>query len=232
MKLLRFAEPVWVIGYRTDIVDARGESPHENFLCHTFFGDQKVDQRQDREMKGIYSDAFTTELRLPDGFGLYYTPDDDLQWMPMFNNRGEQSVRVAMRVELTLVRAKDLKKSLRPLYSTLRSVQVPLLFFVEPGRDERLVTFDMPFDGRIHVLGTHIHPHARSIELYNVSRKEIVWKGTRSSDATGNSMGVYSSAVGYPVRAGETYKIVSVYENPTATPIDAMAGLFIFYSRE
>ena len=150
----------------------------------------------------------------------------------MFNNRGEQSVRVAMRVELTLVRAKDLKKPLRRLYSTLRSVQVPHLFFVEPGRDERQVTFEMPIDCRIHVLGTHIHPHARSIELYNVSRKEIVWKGTRSSDAAGNSMGVYSSAVGYPVRAGETYKIVSVYENPTATPIDAMAGLFIFYSRE
>ena len=77
MKQLRFAEPVWVIGYKTEIVDARGESPSENFLCHTFFGDQKVDQRQDREMKAIYSDAFTSELRLPDGFGLYYTPDDD-----------------------------------------------------------------------------------------------------------------------------------------------------------
>src|SRR5260370_27322676 len=122
-------------------VNARGESPRENFLCHTFFGDQKVDQRQDREMKGIYSDAFTPELRLPDGFGLYYTPDDDLQWMPMFNNRGEQSVRVAMRVELTLVRAKDLKKSLRPLYSTLRSGQGPHLFFVDPARGERQFTF-------------------------------------------------------------------------------------------
>ena len=45
-------------------------------------------------------------------------------------------------------------------------------------------------------------------------------------------MGVYSSAAGYPVRAGEVYKVVSVYENPTKAPIDAMAGLFIFYSRE
>jgi len=222
MKLLRFAEPVWVIGYKTEIVDASGKTPRENFLCHTFFGDQKVDQRQDREMKGIYSDAFTTELRLPEGFGLYYTPDDDLEWMPMFNNRGEQPIRVAMNVELTLIRAKDLKKPMRPLYSTLRSVQVPHLFFVEPGRDERQVTFEMPMNGRIHLLGTHIHPHAVSIELYSASRKETVWKGT----------GVYSSAEGYPVRAGETYKIVSVYQNPNTAPIDAMAGLFIFYSRE
>ena len=70
-------------------------------------------------MKGLYSDAFTTQLQLPDGFGIYYTPDDDLQWMPMFNNRGEQPVRVAMRVELTLVRSKDLKKPMRRLFSTL-----------------------------------------------------------------------------------------------------------------
>ena len=53
MKLWRFAEPVWVVGYKTGIVDARGENPRENFLCHTFFGDQKVDQRQDREMKAF-----------------------------------------------------------------------------------------------------------------------------------------------------------------------------------
>ena len=111
MKLGRFAEPVWVIGYRTEVVNARGESLRENFLCHTFLGDQKVDQRQDREMKGLYSDAFTTQLRLPDGFGIYYTPDDDLQWMPMFNNRGEQPVRVAMRVELTLVRVERSEKT-------------------------------------------------------------------------------------------------------------------------
>jgi len=114
-------------------------------------------------MKGIYSDAFTTELRLPDGFGLHYTPDDDLQWMPMFNNRGKQPVRVAMKVELTLVRAKDLKKPLRPLYSTLRSVQVPHLFFVEPGRDERQVTFEMPMDGRNPCLGD-AHPSVRPLD--------------------------------------------------------------------
>src|SRR5437660_1416157 len=41
---------------------------------------------------------------------------------------------------------------------------------------------------KIHVLGTHIHPHTISIELYNVSRKETVWKGTRGSGNTGNSM--------------------------------------------
>jgi hypothetical protein len=45
-------------------------------------------------------------------------------------------------------------------------------------------------------------------------------------------MQVYSSADGYPIRAGETYRITSVYQNPNDEKVDAMAGLFMLYSRE
>ncbi|MGH7752222.1 MAG: hypothetical protein ACREN5_05360 [Gemmatimonadales bacterium] len=231
MRDFRFAEPVWVIAYRTEVVDARGRPPRDNYLCHTFLGDQRVDQRQDQEMKGIYSDAFTPEVRLPAGFGIPLAPDESLHWMTMFNNRGEAPARVAMRVRLTVIRAKDLTRPLKPLYATLRSVEVPHLFFVPPGRDERHVTFEMAFDGAIHFLGTHIHPHGVSIELENLSRHERVWTGTRQKDPDG-PMSVYSSAAGYPVRAGDTYRITAIYQNPTAHKIDAMAGLFLLYSRK
>jgi len=64
-----------------------------------------------------------------------------------------------------------------------------------------------------------------------VSRHEQVWKGARKNDPQG-AMQVYSSAAGYRVQAGETYKIIAVYENPTSDKIDAMAGLFMLYSRD
>ena len=230
MSTFRFAEPVWVIGYRAEILNVEGKTPRENYLCHTFLADQRVAQHEDDEMKGIYSDAFTPEVRAPDGFGIPVSPDDRLHWMPMFNNRGEEPVRVRMKTVVTVIREKDLKKPLTPLYGSLRSVQVPHLFFVPPGRDERQVTFEAPFNGKIHFLGTHIHPHGVSIELYNLSRGEQVWKGTRKKDPSG-AMEVYSSAAGYTVRAGETFRITAVYENPTADKIDAMAGLFMLYSR-
>ena len=231
MSDLRFAENVWVIGYRTEILNVLGKTPRENYLCHTFLADQRVSQREDDEVKGIYSDAFTPEVRAPDGFGIPVSPDDRLHWMPMFNNRGEEPVRVMMKTVVTVIRSKDLKKPLTPLYGSLRSVQVPHLFFVPPGRDERQATFEAPFNGKIHFLGTHVHPHGISIELYNVSRREQVWKGTRKTDAN-SAMQVYSSAAGYPVQAGETYRITAVYENPTPDKIDAMAGLFMLYSRD
>src|ERR1044072_470125 len=58
MRDFRFEERVWIIGYKTEIRDVRGKTPRENYLCHTFFGDQRVDRKQDQELKGIYSDSF------------------------------------------------------------------------------------------------------------------------------------------------------------------------------
>jgi hypothetical protein len=232
MKDFRFAEPVWVIAYDTAIADAAGRPPQENFLCHTFFGDQRVTQHEDWEMRGLYSDAFTPQVRVPEGFGIPLGPDDRLHWMPMFNNRSDRPARVAMNVRVTLIREKDLARPLQPLYATLQSVQVPHLYFVTPGHDEKQVTIEMPFDGVIHFLGTHVHPYAVSMELFNVSRGERVWKGTRQANAgPAGAMEVFSSTEGYSVRAGEKYRVTAVYDNPTADPVDAMAGLFMLYSR-
>ena len=232
MRNFRFAEPVWVIGYKSTIYDPVGKLPRENYLCHTFFGDQKVVQRQDQRMRAIYSDGFTPEVRLPDGFGLPFTPQDSIHWMPMFNNRDDGPAKVEMRIEVTVIRQKDLAKPLRRLYSTLRSVQLPHLFYIAPQRHERETTFALPFDGRIHFMGTHIHPYGESIELFNVTRQERVWKGAMKKNAADGmaAMEIYSSAEGYPVKAGESYRLTSVYNNSTSAPIDAMAAVFLFFS--
>src|SRR5690242_5777394 len=47
MRDFRFAEPVWIVGYRTEVLDARNEHPRQNYLCHTFFGDRRVTQHDD-----------------------------------------------------------------------------------------------------------------------------------------------------------------------------------------
>jgi hypothetical protein len=238
----RFEEAVWIIGYRTEVIDDVGKPARENYLCHTFLGDQMVDQKHDREIVGVYSDQFTSHIRLPDGFGLYFAADENVHWMAMFNNRGERPVRVRMKATLTLVRERDRSRPLRKVYSTLRSVQVPHLYFVPPGRHEQSATFQLPFEGRVHFLGSHLHPHGVSMELVNVALQETVWKGmakkpggmtppaTNPRDEM-SGVGVYSNPDGYPVKAGDRFRLTAVYDNPTREVIDAMAGVYIFYSR-
>ena len=55
-----FAEPVWVIAYETEIYDADGNEPEENFLCHTFFGNQNVEQLGTPAV-----DVLESQVRLP-----------------------------------------------------------------------------------------------------------------------------------------------------------------------
>ena len=240
MLQFRFTEPVWVIAYQTEIHGPDGKEPAENYLCHTFFGNQKVEQLKSPdgkvisdEMRVLFSDAFTRQVRLPQGFGLQLSPEDSLDWMPMFNNRGDRVARVGMRAKVHFIREKDLGKPLRPLHTLLKAVRTPHLFFVDPGRHEQETTFELPFDGRIHFIGAHIHPYAASITLFNVSRRERVWRGLAQTNPGGQTSGMdtYSSAEGYPVRAGETFRLTSAYQNPTQFPIDAMAGVFLFFSK-
>src|SRR5262249_41278736 len=171
-------------GFQTQILDSHGKPCLESYLCHTFISNQTPDERplhnsaHGRQMSAIYSDAFTREVRLPDGFGLYLEPDEELNCAPLFNNRQSAPARVRMKVTVTLIRGKDVSRPIRRLYSTLQSVKVPHLFFVPPGGDQRQATFELLFDGRIHFMGTHVHPYARSVELFNTSRRESVWKGT------------------------------------------------------
>src|SRR5262245_5587513 len=150
MRDFRFAEPVWIVGYKTEVLDAKNTHPRENYLCHTFVGDQRVTQHDDREMLALYSDAFTPEVRLPDGLGFRLAAGEPLHWMPLFNNRQDEAVRIRMKAEVFVIREKDRSKAIRPLYSTLRSVNTPHLFFVEPGRHEFQKSFQVPFNGRIH----------------------------------------------------------------------------------
>ncbi len=233
MLNFRFDEAVWIVGYRTSLLDAQGSEPKENHLCHTFLGDQRVMQTGDQEVRGLYSDHYTPEIRLPDGFGVRAAAREPLHWMPMFNNRASDPVRVRMKVVLSVIRVKQVTKPLTPLYATLRSAQTPHLYFVEPGHDERKAEFELPFNGRIHFLGTHIHPYGSAVELFNVTRNESVWRGGRKLDSKGEMTGFdsYSNGEGYRVKAGERFRVTAAYDNPTSAPIDAMAGLYILYSR-
>jgi hypothetical protein len=230
---IRFPEDLWLVGYRTRMVDEAGKPLSREFQCHTFFGTSMPQHHTNDDVIGLFSDGYTEAIDLPEGFGIFFRAGEKILWNPMFNNRNTEQGRAAMKLSLNVIRAKNLEAPLRLLRTTFRTIREPSdLYFVTPGKDVRDTTFELPSGGTIHVIGTHIHPYGVSIELFNVSRNEPVWAGIGSRDSSGRlmQMPLFRSVEGYQFRKGERFRMRAVYENPTAGNIDAMAGVFILYA--
>jgi len=230
---MKFPEDMWLVGYHTRIVDGSGNQLAREFQCHTFIGTSMPQHHSHEKVAGIFSDGYTPTVDLPAGFGIFFKAGEKIIWNPMFNNRDPEHATAAMRIELNVIRARNLPQGLRPLLTTFRTIRGTTdLYLVPPGRDVRETSFELPFASKIHVIGTHIHPYGVSIELINSTRNQSVWKAVGSKDKNGKltAMPVYVNGDGYDIDKGDRFKLVAVYENPTLHNVDAMAGIFILYS--
>ena len=231
-----FPEDLWLVGYEIGLIDRAGNSASRELQCHTFLGTSMPAHHSHEEVAGIFSDGYTPKVDLPLGFGIFFRAGEKIIWNPMFNNRSPQQAVASMRLTLNIVRARNLGGlKLKALKTTFRTIKDPTdLYFVSPGEDIRETTFNLPFKGKLHVIGTHIHPFGISIELINLTRNESVWKAVGKKDEHGRlvAMPVYSTVEGYSVGPEDRLKIVAVYRNPTQERVDAMAGVFILYSTQ
>ena len=149
-------------------------------------------------VKSLYSDAFTREVRFPDGLGTPMEAGEQIHWMPMFNNRTSRQVHVRMTFRVWFIRESERLKPIRALYGTLRSVENPDLYYVPPGRHAKTTAITLPFPGRIHFIGTHVHPYVEAVELADTSIGQTVWKGLPQLGPQGEirAMQTYSSSGG------------------------------------
>jgi hypothetical protein len=106
---------------------------------------------------------------------------------------------------------------------------------VEPGRHtyRTLVTDQMqlPYDTTIHYIAVHAHPYSVSLELRDLSAGRTVYKSLQRnfSDRVGlERVDYYSGTDGLPLHADHEYELISVYDNPTDRPSDAMATMFLY----
>jgi hypothetical protein len=230
---ITFPEDMWLVGYHTKIVDGSGRQLPRELQCHTFIGTSMPQHHSHENVTGIFSDGYTPGVDLPPGFGIFFRAGEKVIWNPMFNNRNTEKAAAAMRIELNVIRGKNLPRGLKPLVTTFRTIRGSTdLYMVSPGRDVRETTFELPGVSKIHVIGTHMHPYGASIELINLTRNQSVWKavGMLGKDGRLETMPVYINSEGYAVAPEDRFKLVATYENPTSQAVDAMAGVFILYS--
>jgi hypothetical protein len=106
---------------------------------------------------------------------------------------------------------------------------------VLPGEHEyRTRVTDMmevAYDTTIHFIGVHVHPYSKSLALRDLTTGETLWTSHHETLAQRPGLAFldyYTSEEGLPVVAGHEYELVSVYDNPTDEPSDAMATMFLY----
>jgi len=239
---ITFPEPIWLLGLETKIVTPGSGEVLDELNCHTFLKAEATEDWWKTEegvigqhtdpFKGMYTDGYTQALKTPEGFGIYYGTDEPVEFVPRFNNRSVDPFDASVEAKVEYILASELNEPLTPLYSVFLSVVHPMLYLVEPGGNVREREYRFPVDGTIHMMGVHVHPYARSIELINGTRDESVWLAEAELDAEGmvREMPIYSSSEGYRVSSDETYTLRVTYGNPTEETQDAMGGLAVFFA--
>lgn len=127
-----------------------------------------------------------------------------------------------------------------PLMHLLTSDRATAHWMVSPGSDERVTNvtarLDLPFDTTIHYLHAHLHPYGKFLRLRDITTGDIVFESTFVTNAEELSIREathFSSSQGKWIYRDHEYQLESLYENPLADSIDAMAVMYVyFYDRE
>ncbi len=86
-------------------------------------------------------------------------------------------------------------------------------------------------DTTIHYIAVHLHPFADSLELRDLTTGESVFK-SKATNSTGriglDHVEYYSSEEGIPLYKDHEYTLISLYDNTSGEPQDAMAVMFLY----
>jgi hypothetical protein len=232
---VRAFDPVgtaWIRSWESNTEDPEGAREPDDIHCHATLTDVVI-TGESAGFRGIYTDGFTPRFELPEGFAVTVAPGERLLFQPMFNNRRPEPRASRMRVRVQWVDdAAARERALRPLRGFTVSVASPERWWIDPFQsDVKTRDFVMPVTGRVHAIGGHLHPHGASIELRRESDGWVPFTArlTKAADLGDARLSTYASREGFAVRAGDRWRVTSLYENPTGDRIDAMAGLFLFY---
>ncbi len=152
-----------------------------------------------------------------------------------FSSDNQQGTRT--KVTIQMIRAKENLIPVTPVY--LNIVPCTSLFFVEPKANSFVktmdVSYEVPFDSKIILAGSHVHSFADEISL--LKNDKVIWTAKPALTDKGLNAGnpVYMNLGGYgyvneglQLKKGDKLKLTAKYTNPKDKMIDAMGTMLIF----
>ncbi|HTI05967.1 MAG TPA: hypothetical protein VL549_11650 [Gemmatimonadales bacterium] len=111
-------------------------------------------------------------------------------------------------------------------------------FDLAPGRSERSYEGSPAVEGKLVVIGGHMHPYGKTIEFWDATTGKLLWHGEPEPAPAGVASAVpvaklYTlTSVGLAITPRHRYRVRVVYDNPTGHTIanggmGVVGGLFI-----
>lgn len=241
--VIRFEWPIeaWLRGFRVEIEGADGR-PLDRRLIHHLIG-LNFDRRQllypaVERLFGIGQE--TDDALAPRTIGVPMKAGARLgMYMAWQNETGEDldGVVIRVRFDYSPPNLNPRPVEALPIYMDVNlTVGGSNSFDILPGRTEKAWEFTMPLGGRLLGFGGHLHDFGTMVRLEDVASGRVlaVVRATRTRDGKVTKVSRGLPGVrgdGIPLREGRRYRVVGVYDNPTAELIagGAMAhivGLF------
>jgi hypothetical protein len=225
----------WVRGFRIDVVDSAGRVLPRELLHHV--GIVNDDRRQlfsPGAERLIAAGRETDAVLLPESMGVPLDRGSPLLvYFALVNPTHAEIAGATMRVEVAwtpehAARPRDVLPFALDAYPVLGAAST---FDAPPGRSEQRREFTLPVGGHLRALGGHLHDYGVELRLEDVASGKVLARiaATRTADGRVTDVGRTRFRLkrrGLRLDAHRSYRIVGVYDNPTASPIrGAMARL-------
>lgn len=232
-----------VYAFHAELVDENGRQLSPHLLHH-----MNVMNPAERELflpisrRILASGSETGEVRFPRLlFGSRFHAGERIVANAMLHNPTAVGYR-GVRVRLVLNYVPDRRPW--PFWSVIPwqlDVAFPVgdkSFDLPPGRSERAYEGSPAVEGKLVVIGGHMHEYGRTIEFWDVTTGELLWHGEPAPAPPGVPSAVplgrlYSlTGIGLRITPAHRYRVRVIYENPTGRTIagggmGVVGGLFV-----
>ncbi|MGH7521156.1 MAG: hypothetical protein ACREMI_07740 [Gemmatimonadales bacterium] len=233
----------FVYALHAEIVDGTGRRLPSQLLHH-----MNVMDPSERELflpisrRVLASGMETGEIRFPWLlFGARFHAGQRILANAMVHNPTREGYR-GVRVRLVLSYVPERRPW--PLFSVIPwqlDVAFPVgdkSFDLPPGRSERSYEGSPAVDGKLIVIGGHVHEYGRTIEFWDATTGKLLWHGEPARAPPGQPKavpitGLYGlTGIGMRITPTHRYRVRVIYENPTGRTIvgggmGVVGGLFM-----
>lgn len=217
----------WLQGYTVEVVDGAGRPVPREVIHHVNL--MAPDRRElfSDIMQRVGAVGFeTAPVEIPRLLGYPIDKGDHILVIAELHNPHPQAyegVRVIVRMPHTAANAFPKPIDVQPFYMDVTPPAELHSFDLPPGRSEQSWQATAPLSGRILGMGGHLHELAIELRLEDVTTGKVIWRTAPILDEEGKLVGMPQSPLwwklGLPVEAGHTYRLISVYQNPTGAVI-------------